>query len=91
MQLATSTYRIPLGMSQGADMDAGSVLGFMAGYVATLAGVFLLYLPVLALFVALLVAAGVVQLLLLPFIILFRRLRRPGNERDADGSWILGR
>ena len=72
-------------------MDAGSVLGFIAGYVATLAGVFLLYLPVIALFVALLVAAGVVQLLLLPFIFMIHRLRRARNERDADGSWILGR
>ena len=57
-------------------MDSGTILGFMAGYIATLAGVFLLYLPVLALFVALLVAAGVLQLLLLPIAILVRRLRR---------------
>ena len=72
-------------------MDSGTILGFMAGYIATLAGVFLLYLPVLALFVALLVAAGVLQLLLLPIAILARRLRRTPFTSDTDGSWILGR
>jgi len=72
-------------------MDAGTVLGFIMGYIATLAGVFLLYLPVLALIVALLVAAGVVQLLLLPFIILIRRVRHSKAAHDTDGSWILGR
>ncbi|MDQ0769118.1 putative membrane protein (Fun14 family) [Pseudarthrobacter defluvii] len=72
-------------------MDAGTVLGFIAGYVATLAGVFLLYLPVLALVVALLVAAGFLQLLLLPVAILVRKLRRSKPEPDTDGSWILGR
>lgn len=72
-------------------MDSGTILGFMAGYIATLAGVFLLYLPVLALFVALLVAAGVLQLLLLPIAILVRRLRRTPSTSDTDGSWILGR
>ena len=71
-------------------MDSGTILGFMAGYIATLAGVFLLYLPVLALFVALLVAAGVLQLLLLPIAILVRRLRRTPSTSDTDGSWILG-
>lgn len=72
-------------------MDAGTVLGFIVGYIATLVGVFLLYLPVLALFAALLVAAGVVQLLLLPFIILIHKARRPKPAPDSDGSWILGR
>ena len=72
-------------------MDSGTILGFMAGYIATIAGVFLLYLPVLALFVALLVAAGVLQLLLLPIAILVRRLRRTPSTSDTDGSWILGR
>ena len=71
-------------------MDSGTILGFMAGYIATIAGVFLLYLPVLALFVALLVAAGVLQLLLLPIAILVRRLRRTPSTSDTDGSWILG-
>jgi uncharacterized membrane protein (Fun14 family) len=72
-------------------MDAGTILGFIAGYLATLAGVFLLYLPVIALFVALLVAAGVLQLLLLPLIILVRRMRHRTSDQNTDGSWILGR
>ncbi|GGH92146.1 hypothetical protein ACFFGR_04635 [Arthrobacter liuii] len=71
-------------------MDAGTVLGFIGGYVATIAGVFLLYLPVLALFVALLVAAGVLQLLLLPFVILLRKVRRSRPGPDTENSWMLG-
>ena len=72
-------------------MDAGTILGFIAGYIATLAGVFLLYLPVIALVVALLVAAGVLQLLLLPLVILVRKIRHRPSGQDTDGSWILGR
>lgn len=45
----------------------------------------------LVLVVALLVAADVLQLLLLPIVILVRRLRRAKPEADTDGSWILGR
>jgi uncharacterized membrane protein (Fun14 family) len=70
-------------------MDTGTILGFIFGYFATGAGVFLLYLPVLLLFVALLVAAGVLQLLLLPFVILIRKLRRSSQEPDMDASWLL--
>ena len=72
-------------------MGAGTVLGFIMGYFATLAGVFLLYLPVIALFVALLVAAGVVQLLLLPFVILIRKIRHGKAAADTDESWLPGR
>jgi len=72
-------------------MDAGTILGFIAGYIATLVGVFLLYLPVIALFVALLVAAGLLQLLLLPLVLLVRRMRHRTSDQDTDGSWVLGR
>lgn len=70
-------------------MDAGTILGFTFGYFATIAGVFLLYSPVVVLFVMLLLAAGVLQLLLLPIVILIREVRRPRPESDTDGSWLL--
>ncbi|MET4147182.1 hypothetical protein [Arthrobacter sp. UYCo732] len=71
-------------------MDTGTILGFIFGYVAAVAGVFLLYLPDIVLFVALLIAGGVLQLLLLPFIFLVRRLRRR-PQLDTDASWLLDR
>ncbi|WP_104046163.1 hypothetical protein, partial [Arthrobacter sp. ZGTC412] len=54
------------------------------------AGVFLLYFPVVVLCVVLLIAGGVLQLLLLPFVILVRKLRRSRPKPDMDGSWLLG-
>ena len=70
-------------------MDTGTILGFFFGYVATVAGVFLLYSPVLFLVIALLVAAGILKLLLLPLAILIRRIRRSQPERDMDSDWLL--
>lgn len=71
-------------------MDTGTILAYAAGYIAAMGGLFLLYLPVVVLFVALLVADGVLQLVLLPFITLARRLRhRPAPDMDA--SWLLDR
>ncbi len=72
-------------------MDAGAILGFILGYIATGVGVFLLYAPVIVLLVVLLMAAGVVQLLLWPFIILLRKWRRRkrGYEPPLDGSWLF--
>jgi uncharacterized membrane protein (Fun14 family) len=70
-------------------MDAGTILGFIFGYFATLAGVFLLYLPIVVLIVVLLLAAGVLQLLLLPFIVLMHKLRRSKPKPDIDGAWLL--
>jgi hypothetical protein len=71
-------------------MDIGTISSYVAGYVAAMGGVFLLYLPVIILLVALLIAGGVLQLLLLPFIALFKRLgRRP--EPELDPSWFLDR
>jgi hypothetical protein len=53
-------------------------------------GVFILYLPVIILLVALLISGGVLQLVLLPFIALVKRLRhRPAPDMDA--SWFLDR
>lgn len=72
----------------GADMDAGTILGFAAGYVAVVAGIFFLYLPVIILFIALLIAGGVLQLLLMPFAMLIRKLRRR-PPADLDASWLL--
>ena len=71
-------------------MDTGMILGFSFGYLATIAGVFLLYSPVIAMVLVLLVAAGILKLLLLPFALLIRRLRRQRQEPDMDGAWILG-
>ncbi|WP_314195301.1 hypothetical protein [uncultured Arthrobacter sp.] len=72
----------------GADMDAGTILGFTAGYFAAVAGIFFLHLPVIILFIALLIAAGALQLLLLPFVLLIRKLRRR-PQPDTDASWLL--
>jgi len=69
-------------------MDAEAVLGLIGGYVATVAGVFLLYSPVLVLIVCLLMTAGILQLLAWPFVALFRKLRRK-PEPPSDGSWLL--
>ena len=71
-------------------MDTGTILGYAAGYIAAMGGVFFLYLPVMILLVALLIAGGILELLLLPFIALFKRLRRR-PEPDADPSWFLDR
>ena len=69
-------------------MDTGTIFGFIAGYFAAIAGVFLLYLPDILLLVALLLAGGMLQLL--PFAILVRRLRhRP--EAQVDSAWLLER
>jgi hypothetical protein len=71
-------------------MDAGMILGFIFGYFAAIAGVFLLYLPDIVLVVALLIAGGVLQLLLLPLVFVVRRLRRR-PQLDMDASWLLDR
>lgn len=70
-------------------MDPGTILGFSTGYLAALIGIFLLYLPYLVLLVALLIAAGILQLLLLPFALLIRKLRRTKPRSVPDSSWIL--
>lgn len=71
-------------------MDAGTILGLTFGYLAAMIGVFLLYAPIILVFVALLVVAGILQLLLMPFILLVKRLRgRP--QTDTDPSWLLDR
>lgn len=69
-------------------MDAGTILGFTAGYFAAVAGIFFLYLPVILMFIALLIAGGVLQLLLMPFALLIRKLRRRPPP-DLDASWLL--
>ncbi|MFC9772535.1 MULTISPECIES: hypothetical protein [unclassified Pseudarthrobacter] len=69
-------------------MDPGTVLGFTFGYVAAVTGIFLLYLPVIALYVALLISAGVLHLLIMPLTILVRKLRRRPPP-DTDPSWLL--
>jgi uncharacterized membrane protein (Fun14 family) len=71
-------------------MDTGTILGFTAGYFAAIAGIFLLYVPDIILIVALLIAGGVLQLLLLPFALLVKRLRRR-PQPDTDPSWLLDR
>jgi uncharacterized membrane protein (Fun14 family) len=66
-------------------MDAGTILGFIFGYFAAIAGIFLLYVPDIVMLLVLLVVAGVLQLLLLPFAFLIRRLRRR-QQTDTDAS-----
>lgn len=63
-------------------------MALIAGYVAAAFGVFLLYSPVLILVVWLLLAAGLLQLLAWPFIVMVRKLRRK-PEPPQDGSWLL--
>lgn len=70
-------------------MDTGTLLGYVFGYFAAVAGVFLLYSPVLLLAVALLVAVGVLKLLVLPVTLLVRLARRPRRGQDADAGWVL--
>ncbi|MBT2533297.1 hypothetical protein J7E83_14450 [Arthrobacter sp. ISL-48] len=71
-------------------MDTQSIFTFVGGYVATAVTVFLLYSPVLFLFVLLLLVGGVLQLMAWPFIVLIRRLRRPGKfDGESDSSWLL--
>ncbi|TPV47652.1 hypothetical protein FJ661_20450 [Pseudarthrobacter phenanthrenivorans] len=70
-------------------MNAETIFGFSLGYLAVLVGMFFLYLPYLILFVLLLLAAGILQLLLLPFALLIRKLRRTRQRPAQDSSWIL--
>lgn len=71
-------------------MDAGTILGLSVGYLAAMTGVFLLYSPIIIMLLALLVTAGLLQLLLMPFVLLIRRLRRR-TQSDTDASWLLDR
>lgn len=71
-------------------MDTGTILGLIVGYLATLTGIFLLYSPAIILFIVLLVAGGILQLLLMPFVLLIRRLRRQ-PQKDTHPSWLLDR
>ena len=71
-------------------MDTGTILAYVAGYISTMGVAFLLYLPVIILIVALLVAGGILHLLLLPFIALVRRIRQKPPP-DQDPSWFLDR
>lgn len=69
-------------------MDSGTLLALAGGYIAAGIGVFLLYSPVLFLVVGLLLAAGVLQLLAWPLVVLVRKLRRK-SEPPQDSSWLL--
>ncbi len=64
-------------------MDTRWIFGFVGGYVATAVIVFLLYSPFVVLFVVLLLAAGVLELMALPLLVLFRRLRRTGKPDSS--------
>lgn len=69
-------------------MDSGAVVALLAGYIATVFGVFLLYSPLIVLAVVLLLMGGMLQLLAWPFIVLIRKLRRK-PEPPQDTSWLL--
>ena len=71
-------------------MGTETILAFLGGYIATAIAVFLLYSPVLVLFAVLLLTAGILQLIALPFIVMIRRLRRRGkSDSPSDGTWLL--
>lgn len=70
-------------------MNAETIFGFSIGYLAVLVAIFLIYLPYLILLVLLLIAAGILHLLLLPFALLIRKLRRTKPRQTQDSSWIL--
>ncbi|MDQ0679767.1 hypothetical protein QFZ30_003149 [Arthrobacter pascens] len=71
-------------------MGTETILAFLGGYIATAVGVFLLYSPVLVLFAVLLLTAGILQLISLPFIVMIRRLRGRGkSDSPSDGTWLL--
>jgi hypothetical protein len=71
-------------------LNAETIFGFSIGYLAAIVGIFVIYLPYLVLFVLLLIAAGILELLLLPFAILVGKLRRTKPRPTHDG-WILDR
>ncbi len=71
-------------------MDTGTILAYAFEYLATIAGIFVLYLPVIILVVALLIAGGLLQLLILPFAALVKKLRRR-PPADTDPSWLFDR
>lgn len=73
---------------QGSFMDSGTLLALAGGYIAAGIGVFLLYSPVFVLFVGLLLAAGLLQLLAWPVVVLVRKLRRR-HDPPQDSSWLL--
>jgi membrane protein implicated in regulation of membrane protease activity len=70
-------------------LDASAVLALIGGYIATAVGVFLLYSPVIVMIIGLLLAAGLLQLLAWPFIVLVRKLRRKPEQQPEDSSWLL--
>lgn len=57
-------------------MDEATIVGYLAGYLATVFGVFLYFLPGLLLFIALVVTVGLLRLLAQPFLFLIHRLHR---------------
>jgi hypothetical protein len=69
-------------------MDAQSILTFIGGCVATATTMFVLYLPFVVLFLVLLLIVGLLELLVLPLIVLFRR-RRPGSSDGPAGIRLL--
>lgn len=71
-------------------MDAGVVVAFAFGYLITVVAAFLLYSPVIVLFVVLLLSAGALRLLVWPLQLLVRRLRRQRKEPPTDQSWLFG-
>ncbi|UKA64454.1 hypothetical protein [Arthrobacter sp. FW306-04-A] len=72
-------------------MDAQWIFGIVVGYVAAGVAVFLLYLPFLVLFVVLLLAAGILELMALPFLVLFRGFHGRGKPGSStSGSRLPG-
>lgn len=66
------------------------IVVLIGGYVTAAVTVFLLFLPVLVLFSVLLLAAGILQVVALPFVHLFRRLRgRERSDHQPDGTRSL--
>lgn len=70
-------------------VDAGVMVAFAFCYLMTVVAAFVLYSPIIVLFVVLLLAAGVLRLLVWPLQLLIRKLRRHSKEQHRDETWLF--
>lgn len=66
------------------------MVAFAFSYLITVLAAFVLYSPIIVLFVVLLLAAGVLRLLVWPLQLLIRKLRRHSAEQPRDETWLFG-
>lgn len=65
------------------------MVAFAFSYLITLLAAFVLYSPLIVLFVVLLLAAGVLRLLVWPLQLLIRKLHRQVSEQPKDSPWLF--